>query len=228
MSAFHKIIANVRAALERQVATPDPHSDNGRVTLPRCDAARRAELTSGLGRELERVGGHFCGTLTRAEACERALAIAEETAARSAVVGAGVSFDPDPVAKALARNGIEIIRPERANDPLRAAIRERIAACELGVIEADYAIAASGTLCLIASAERPSSITILPPVNFIVVAVDRILPTLADVVAAIGPERFARHRVAFITGPSRTADIEKLIVIGVHGPKTLYAAAISN
>jgi L-lactate dehydrogenase complex protein LldG len=228
MSAFHKIIANVRAALERQVAAPDPHSNNGRVALPRSEAARRAELTSGLGRELERVGGHFCGVLTRAEASERALAIAEETAARSAVVGAGVTFDPDPIAKALARNGIEIIRPERAKVSAHAAIRERMAACALGVIEADYAIAASGTLCVIAGAERPSSITILPPVNFILVAAARILPTLADVVAAIGPQRFASHRVAFITGPSRTADIEKLIVIGVHGPKTLYAAAISN
>jgi len=34
------------------------------------------------------------------------------------------------------------------------------------------------------------------------------------------------HRIALITGPSRTADIEKMIVVGVHGPKQLYAMIV--
>jgi L-lactate dehydrogenase complex protein LldG len=226
MSAFHKIIASVRSALERKVDTAPFHPDNGVAALPSSAAARRAELTAQFGRELERVGGHFYGSLTKAEARDRAVTIAAETAARSAIVGAGVTFDADLIAKGLARNRVEVIRPDRLKEKDRAATRDRVANCELGVIEADYAIAGTGTFCVVATAQRPSSITILPPANFIVVAADRILPTLADVIAAVGPERFATHRVALITGPSRTADIEKLIVIGVHGPKKLYAAAI--
>ena len=227
MSAFHKIIASVRSALERKVETIPLHADLGPAALPSSAAARRAELTAQFGRELERVGGHFFGLIAKAEARDRVATIAQESGARSAIVGAGVTFDAELIAKALARNRIEVIRPDRLKDNDRAAMRDRVANCELGFIEADYAIAATGTFCVIATAQRPSSLTILPPANFIVVAADRILPTLADVIAAVGPERFATHRVALITGPSRTADIEKLIVIGVHGPKKLYAAAIT-
>jgi L-lactate dehydrogenase complex protein LldG len=228
LSAFHKIIATVRSALERNTDAAPLHSDNGALLVPSSSAARRAELTAQFGHELERVGGHFFGSITITEARERAATIAQESKTRSVIVGAGVSINEEPIAKALARNGIEVIRPNRVKGGDRAAIRDRVANCDLGFIEADYAIAATGTFCIVATAQRPSSLTILPPTNFIVVAADRILPTLADVIVAVGPERFATHRVALITGPSRTADIEKLIVIGVHGPKTLYAAIITQ
>jgi L-lactate dehydrogenase complex protein LldG len=95
------------------------------------------------------------------------------------------------------------------------------------VVEADYAIASTGTFAVVATPGRPSSLTLLPPANLIFVAVDRILPDLAAVINALGPDAVMAHRIAFITGPSRTADIEKMIVIGVHGPKQLYAAAVS-
>jgi L-lactate dehydrogenase complex protein LldG len=227
MTAFHKIIASVRTALERRVDTVLPHADNGHNSvLPSSAAARRAALTAQFGRELEGVGGHFFGSITKAEARDRVVSIAQNMTARSAIVGAGITFDAELIAKGLARRQIEVVRPNRLKEKDRAATRERVANCDLGFIEADYAIAATGTFCIVATAQRPSSITILPPVNFIVVAADRILPTLADVIATVGLESFKTHRVVLITGPSRTADIEKLIVIGVHGPKELYAAAI--
>jgi L-lactate dehydrogenase complex protein LldG len=132
------------------------------------------------------------------------------------------------LARALTRAGVEVTRTAAVKDEARADLRARLANCDLGIVEADYAIAATGTFCLLATAARPSSLTILPPVNFILVRTDRILPTLADAIAAIGPARFAANRVALVTGPSRTADIEKLIVIGVHGPKRLYAAMVTT
>ncbi len=152
MSAFHKIIASVRSALERKVDTAPFHPDNGVAALPSSAAARRAELTAQFGRELERVGGHFYGSLTKAEARDRAVTIAAETAARSAIVGAGVTFDADLIAKGLARNRVEVIRPDRLKEKDRAATRDRVANCELGVIEADYAIAGTGTFCVVATA----------------------------------------------------------------------------
>jgi L-lactate dehydrogenase complex protein LldG len=226
MSPFHKIIANVRAALERKPAPILAHDAAGATPQLLSVAARRAELTAQFARELERVGGIFLGSITQAELRDQITVTAQKIAAKSIVVGDGITLDANAIGKAITRNAIDLIRPDRIRDDARADLRDRIARSDLGVIEADYAIAATGTFCIVATAKRPSSITILPPVNFIVVAADHILPTLADVIAAVGPDQFARRRVALITGPSRTADIEKMIVIGVHGPKELYAAVI--
>ena len=79
---------------------------------------------------------------------------------------------------------------------------------------------------MVATPARPSSLTLLPPANLILVDAARVLPDMASVISALGTDTITRHRVAFITGPSRTADIEKMIVLGVHGPKRLYAAVL--
>jgi L-lactate dehydrogenase complex protein LldG len=79
---------------------------------------------------------------------------------------------------------------------------------------------------VIGAPNRPNSLTLVPPNNLIIVNADRMQPDLAAAIAGIGAETFTAKRVAMITGPSRTADIEKMIVLGVHGPKKLYVLAI--
>jgi len=227
VSAFHKIIANIRGALERPAAPPPAH-DGARETAPLLSAAaHRVALAAQFGGELEAVGGHFFGLVSPAEARDRLAGLISDAGIRSVALGASVACDVEMLVQPLTRQDLELIRLGRVKDEARAALRERLANCDLGIIEADYAIAATGTFCIIATPERPSSLTILPPINFIVVAADRVLPTLAEVIEAVGPRNFAAHRVALITGPSRTADIEKMIVIGVHGPKQLYAAVLA-
>lgn len=225
MSALHKIIANVRTALEHKPLTPGNHGDD--AALPLAAGTRRLELATQFTRELERVGGVCWGFNSPAAICQLVAGIAHEQAIKRIVIGDGVTFRADALRRPLREAGFEVIAVGAVKDGERAALRDRIATSDLGIVEADYAIAATGTLCVVASSTRPSSLTILPPTNLILVSADRILPCLADVLAAIGAQRLAKHRVAFITGPSRTADIEKMIVIGVHGPKRLYSAILS-
>ena len=227
MGAFHKIIATVRSALERKPpAIPDHAAETARQPMPIAPAARRAELSSQFARELERVGGHFMGVLTPAEACDRIVALARELNVKSAALGESVVLDLEPAARALAQTGLNLIRPWKTTGADRATLRDQIATCDLGIVEAHYAIASTGTFAVLGTPGRPNSLTLLPPVNLILVDAERIVPDLAAAIAALGPEAIATHRLALITGPSRTADIEKMIVLGVHGPKQLYAAAI--
>jgi L-lactate utilization protein LutC len=228
---FHKIIANLRTALES--TTPSSASPaetveerSGDELVPVAPAARRAELSSRFARELEAVNGHFLGVFLPAEAADRIVALAREIKARTAALGEGVLSDTGPIGDALERAGLTVIRARRVDEGTRAEMCDRIAQSDLGVAEAHYAVAASGTLAVVASEDRPSVLTLLPPANVIIVHVDRILPDLAAVLGALGAETLGTQRVALITGPSRTADIEKRIVLGVHGPKELYALLI--
>lgn len=227
MAEFHKLIADVREALEHH-GTP-AHNGGPALTaaVPTTAAARRVELASQFARELHALGGHFLGVLTPRQTVPRILEVAAALNARSVAVGAGIVDDLAPIVRALELTGVSIIRTAAvADDAARAELRGKLARCDFAVVEADYAIAATGTLAMLATPERPGSLTLLPPVNVILVGAERILPDLATVLAAIGPAAIASHRLALVTGPSRTADIEKRIVLGVHGPREIHVAVV--
>jgi L-lactate dehydrogenase complex protein LldG len=224
-SGFTRVLAAVRSALEREPAVAFDHAPAS-PNLPATPAARRTELISQFAHELERVNGHFMGVMSPNEVCKRILALTNQIKPHSVAIGAGVALDFGPITKTLQRSGVELIHCTKSNDEERLELRERLARCDLAVVEVDYAIAATGTLVAVASPERPSSLTLLPPANLLLVEATRVLPDMAAVLSVLGPGTIVDHRVAFITGPSRTADIEKMIVLGVHGPRDLYAAIV--
>lgn len=225
MGEFHKLIANVRDALERPGAPAHDGAGEAPPVVPVAEAARRVEMVSNFARELEAVGGRFLGTLTPKETASRIVEVAAGLKAKTAAVGA--TEGAAPIAAALERAGVSVFRTEPADDDkARAAMRQRLAQCDLAVVDADYAIAATGTLVMVATPASPGSLTLLPPVNVITVDSARVVADLATALSALGTGTIAAHRVALVTGPSRTADIEKRIVLGVHGPRQLYVAAL--
>lgn len=229
MAEFHKLIASLRDALERRRAPAhhDGADDAAPAVVPVAEAAHRVELASAFARELEALGGRFLGTLAPAEAAARIGEVAASLKAKTAAIGEGVINDPAPIATELERAGIEVMRTAAADDDeARSALRARLARCDLAIAEAHYAIASTGTLVMVATPARPSSLTLLPPANVIIVDAVRMMPDLAATMAALGADAIASHRVVLITGPSRTADIEKRIVLGVHGPRELYVAIV--
>lgn len=113
-------------------------------------------------------------------------------------------------AEILAGLGVELIAPSSGNSEL--------AGCDLGVTEADYLLAETGTLVLRASAERPRALSLLPQVHLAVVRPDMLRADLHEVFAEAKDSRY----LVFITGASRTGDIELIHTLGVHGPKKLY------
>ena len=105
---------------------------------------------------------------------------------------------------------------ERATtDP--AAWRELCARAELGISGADAALAETGTIVLRSGSGRSRLATLLPPVHLALVPVERLQPDLFTWTAA-RKGRFPAG-VTLVSGPSKTADIEQTLAIGVHGPK---------
>ena len=93
---------------------------------------------------------------------------------------------------------------------------------EVGITTAQAAIAETGTIVLDSSRERNRLVSVVPPVHIAIVAASRIYATLADVLAMLQSGKELSPAITFITGPSRTADIELTLTIGVHGPQELY------
>jgi L-lactate dehydrogenase complex protein LldG len=225
VAELHKIIANVKDALGVGAAN-NSHDGAAAATVPVSPSAYRAGLASTFARELEQVGGKFVGVLTPAEVSRRIVSLASELGARTVALGQGIATDMDAVGEALERADCRIVRTIPVADSERTAMRSRVADADLGIADADFAIASTGTLAVASTANRPSSLTLLPPASLAIVQIDRVLPNLAAALAELGPERIAAHRFTLITGPSRTADIEKRIVLGVHGPKSLHVIVV--
>ena len=95
------------------------------------------------------------------------------------------------------------------------AVADRPEQADAGVTTANFAIPETGTLVLAASAGRPRATSLVPPRHIVVLPAQRITDTLFDLMPRLGALPSA---LIFITGPSRTADIELTPVRGVHGP----------
>jgi len=99
---------------------------------------------------------------------------------------------------------------------------DKIFEFEVGITNAQAAIADTGTLVLDSARERHRLISLVPPVHIAIVNASSIFQTLAEALAFIHQNGEISPAVTFITGPSRTADIELTLAIGVHGPQELY------
>ena len=97
--------------------------------------------------------------------------------------------------------------------------RETAAGSRVGVSEMDWGLADTGTVVQDATDPAQRLVSTLPEIHVALLPSNRILPGLADVLPRLEPKRVPY--VAFVTGPSRTADIERVLTIGVHGPSRL-------
>jgi L-lactate dehydrogenase complex protein LldG len=87
-------------------------------------------------------------------------------------------------------------------------------------VQADYALAESGSLVFLAAPMSARRSWLEPEILRVAVAEDRILPDLESLFALVGGD--IPSAVAIVTGPSRTADIEQTLVVGVHGPREVH------
>lgn len=104
--------------------------------------------------------------------------------------------------------------------------RELAATARVGVSEADFAVADTGTLAQAADAVEGRLVSMLPPLHVALVPTARLVPDLGALFARLSPAQ--TRYLALITGPSRTADIERVLTIGVHGPKRLVIAFVDG
>jgi L-lactate dehydrogenase complex protein LldG len=220
--AREQILAGIRRSLKRG----------------RLDAAQETALR-------ERVAAHRRNLVpARAAALDNPgridlfVAMAEEVQATVTRVGSPAAV-PGEVARYLAAENLPaevVLAPDQTLADLpwdeRPLLRTRRGRAEAGdavsLTPCFAAIAETGTLMLISGAETPTTLNFLPDTHIVVVGTDQVVAAYED-----GWDRLRTHggmprAINFITGPSRTGDIEQRIELGAHGPRRLHIILIDD
>ena len=99
----------------------------------------------------------------------------------------------------------------------------------VGVTGAYCAVAETGTLVTLSAADTPPSVSLLPETHIAVLGADRIVRHMEDVWRRIRHDFGVLPRaVNFISGPSRTADIEQTVTLGAHGPYRVHVIVVGT
>jgi len=104
--------------------------------------------------------------------------------------------------------------------------RDLAADAKVGISQPEWALANTGTLVQGADAVDTRLVSTLPLLHIAVVSTAGLLPDLPAVLSRVDPRKSSY--IAFITGPSRTADIERVLTIGVHGPERLIIVMVDD
>jgi L-lactate dehydrogenase complex protein LldG len=221
MVGKEEFLASIRSALGRAgqpVAQLQPFSPL---------AAAHGDLVERFLAELERVGGR----LIRAHSPQQLKGHLRQLVKPGAAVAMS---DGEP----LGRLGLkELIEELGARLILSAAgtpseRKKALLGADIGITAADYAIADTGTLVLISGGEHHRLISLLPPVHICFLDGGKIVADLGQFIW-LARDRFYGGAamplvMTFITGPSKTADIELTLSVGVHGPRELYVFLVER
>ena len=210
MSREH-ILHRVRTALGRSAGQAAAEAPAVRLGVP--EVPMEARVASFIAR-IEALAG-------------KAERVASQAAARQivalAIAGKRAVASNSPY---LAECGITGLAEVRSRITDLHELRETCAAADVGITSADYALSDTGSLVMIASPAEGRLVSLLPPSHIAVLPVERLLTGLDELFTVLPRPAEQTSSMVLITGPSRTADIEQILVRGVHGPGAIHVILV--
>lgn len=170
------------------------------------------------------VGARVSGPMTPDEATRQVVELFLAARARTALLSPDLNGLREPIAEALVRAGAKLVE-----DPAP----EAAAQADAGVSTAVLAVAETGSVVVAGNDLLPRLATMLPLVHIVLVEQRSLVSSLdeaGDFLRRLtaGEGMPPARNVSIITGPSRTADIEKTLSVGVHGPRDLHIVLIQR
>jgi L-lactate dehydrogenase complex protein LldG len=223
--ARERILAGIRSSLNRGRLDPETEAElRGRV------AAHRRNLVPARATALD-----------HRERVELFVTMAEEVQATVTRVTT-LAAVPEAVARYLAAENLPaelVMAPDPSLDAIpwevRPLLRIRLGRAEaedkVSLTPCHAAIAETGTLLLVSGPQTPTTLNFLPDTHIVIVRRDQVVATYEDgldTLRAAGASEALPRVINFITGPSRTADIEQHIELGAHGPRRLHIVLVED
>ncbi len=239
-----EFIENVKRALDRQdsgersladIIRNAPDADDSRLLEKIAGRDTRSHLAL-LERLIETGKSVNVDVIAEKDAVSAATSISKIAAHKSAEWGERklvVAWD-HPLVKSLSPSTrlrpldipvyLPDIEPGRADH--QEAFRKHAESAFIGITSADYCIAETATLTMKTRLGQPRCVSLLPSIHIAVIRLDQILTNLNELYTLLKWDPLEQAEgltrcMTFITGPSKTADIEATLVHGAHGPREL-------
>lgn len=205
------MLGSIRSALGRKAGAPVPVPPPVRIVVPEVSLEVR---TAQFLEALEGLNAHTFDAATP----EDAISHVEGLLAGRAAIASNAPL--------LAELGIVSMPGVLSGVMDLETLREEAEARPIGITSADYALADTGTLVMLASVAEARLVSLLPPIHIAVVPREKLLSGLDELLERVPKPAAASSSMVLITGPSRTADIEQILVRGVHGPGELHVVLL--
>ncbi len=102
--------------------------------------------------------------------------------------------------------------------------------CDASITGCEYLVARTGTIVMSAAQQSGRTVSVYAPIHICIAYTSQLVYDLKDAIQSI-KDKYGNHMpslITFASGPSRTADIEKTLVTGVHGPKEVYLFLVES
>ncbi|MCX5824704.1 MAG: lactate utilization protein C [Deltaproteobacteria bacterium] len=151
---------------------------------------------------------------------ETLIRLVDDVGAKKAVVVESPLQEAAGITEALRSRGVTVY-----TEPTDIAAHAETS--DIGISGVEFGIAETGSVFQDGGAIATRLVTILPPLHVVFLPSANIVPGITEAFDIIS-QSFDRGYVGFITGPSRTADIERVLTIGVHGPSRFAIIAVDE
>ncbi|MCC7498841.1 MAG: lactate utilization protein [Bryobacterales bacterium] len=205
------ILQRVRTAIGRSAGQPAAEVPQARLRIPEMTSDERIELLLDNVRKL-------AGKTARVKSKQQAAEYAASLLAGRQAVASNAPF--------LAECGVTQLAGVVTGIENREQLREVTERADVGITAADYALADTGSLVMLSSHAEARMISLLPMVHLAILPAERILTGLDELYTLVPDAMERTSSMVLITGPSRTADIEQILVRGVHGPGEIHVVVV--
>ncbi|MEW5981399.1 MAG: lactate utilization protein [Acidobacteriota bacterium] len=237
MSARDRVLAAAREGLGRAAwsahgRTPGPGpspSGDGRRRRPSGDADTRALLVEQFTAALTALGGQAHTADSPGGIIDIVTSLFDRYACCDFISWEADEIPCPGLLDALASHGRRRVAYDVPFDQVgRAAVLASLEPVGIGLTGGLAAVASSGTIALASGKGRGRLASLLPPVHIAVIRTRALVASLDDVVTAHPSLVAEGSNIVFITGPSRTADIEMTLTRGVHGPRHVHVVLLTE
>ena len=208
--AREEILGRIRGALDTALL-PGASPEHPVNTVPRSTAGLDDFI-----REIETLSGVVIRASDAAEAAQQVVSLCQEKGWPQALAWDFEEIGVAGLANALAAAGVQITTSGSPDD---------LKGIPAGITGAEAGLADTGSLVVQNGPGRSSLASLLPPVHVALLRADAVFPDMLTYWESTGDPAAHLKQVnqhIFISGPSRTADIEQRLTLGVHGPRELY------